>query len=261
MPNPFRANGSRLYRTGDLARYRADGVVDFLGRIDHQVKIRGHRIELGEIEAIVAAQPGVRDAVVVAREDTPGDKRLVAYVVAVPGESVDQVTVREALKTQLPDYMVPSHVMVLDAFPLTPNAKIDRKALPAPESAGTASAAQTFVAADNDLERTIAGIWQEILNVPRVGVQDNFFDIGGHSLLTVRVHARLRGAVDRPVSLTDLFRFPTIRSLAKHMGGGVATVNVVEESLDRAETRRQAMMRRRRGATVSDAMTPSQDLQ
>jgi acyl carrier protein len=197
--------------------------------------------------------------VVVAREDTPGDKRLVAYVVAEAGELIDQVAVREALKTQLPDYMVPSHVMVLEAFPLTPNAKIDRKALPAPEGVAASAGAQAFVSAENDLERTIAGIWQEILNVPRVGVQDNFFDIGGHSLLTVRVHARLRSAVDRQVSLTDLFRFPTIRSLAKHMGGGVATVNVVEESLDRAETRRQAMMRRRRGGAGSEAMTPSQD--
>jgi natural product biosynthesis luciferase-like monooxygenase protein/amino acid adenylation domain-containing protein len=258
VPNRFRPDGGRLYRTGDLARFRGDGVVDFLGRIDHQVKIRGHRIELGEIEALVAMQPSVREAVVVAREDSPGDKRLVAYVVAIPGEAVDQASVRETLKTQLPDYMVPSHVMVLDAFPLTPNAKIDRKALPAPESGASVAAAQAFVAADNDLERTIAGIWQEILNVPRVGVQDNFFDIGGHSLLTVRVHARLRTAVDRQVSLTDLFRFPTIRALAKHIGGGVATVNVVEESLDRAETRRQAMLRRRRG---QGATTSSQDLQ
>jgi hypothetical protein len=259
--NPFRADGGRLYRTGDLARFRADGVVDFLGRIDHQVKIRGHRIELGEIEALVALQPGVREAVVVAREDSPGDKRLVAYVVANPGETIDQVSVREALKTQLPDYMVPSHVMVLESFPLTPNAKIDRKALPAPESGASVTAAQTFVAADSDLERTIAAIWQEILNVPRVGVQDNFFDIGGHSLLTVRVHSRLRAAVDRPVSLTDLFRFPTIRSLAKHMGGGSATVSVVEESLDRAETRRQAMMRRRRGpaaASWEELATPQE---
>ncbi|HEY7407080.1 MAG TPA: amino acid adenylation domain-containing protein [Gemmatimonadaceae bacterium] len=259
--NPFRADGGRLYRTGDLARFRADGVVDFLGRIDHQVKIRGHRIELGEIEALVALQPGVREAVVVAREDSPGDKRLVAYVVANPGETIDQVSVREALKTQLPDYMVPSHVMVLESFPLTPNAKIDRKALPASESGASVTAAQTFVAADSDLERTIAAIWQEILNVPRVGVQDNFFDIGGHSLLTVRVHSRLRAAVDRPVSLTDLFRFPTIRSLAKHMGGGSATVSVVEESLDRAETRRQAMMRRRRGpaaASWEELATPQE---
>jgi natural product biosynthesis luciferase-like monooxygenase protein/amino acid adenylation domain-containing protein len=264
VPNPFRPDGGRLYRTGDLARYRADGVVDFLGRIDHQVKIRGHRIELGEIEAVVAAQPGVREAVVVAREDSPGDKRLVAYVVAVPGELIDQVAVREALKTQLPDYMVPSHVMVLDALPLTPNAKIDRKALPAPESGTTSAAAPTFVSAESDLERTIAGIWQEILNVPRVGVQDNFFDIGGHSLLTVRVHSRLRAAVDRQVSLTDLFRFPTIRSLAKHMGGGAgATVSVVEESLDRAETRRQAMMRRRRGPAAAswEEVAAPRDLQ
>jgi hypothetical protein len=248
IPNRYRANGGRLYRTGDLARYRADGIVEFLGRLDHQVKLRGHRIELGEIEALTSAQPGVREAVVIAREDVPGDKRLVAYVVAQPGETIDVVAVREALKAQMPDYMVPSTMMVLDAFPLTPNAKIDRKALPAPEQVAQ-SAVAAYVPAENELERTIAEIWQQILNVPRVGTQDNFFDIGGHSLLTVRVHARLRAAVDRPVSLTDLFRFPTIRSLARHLGASAPMISVVEESIDRADLRRQAMQRRRRGDT------------
>jgi natural product biosynthesis luciferase-like monooxygenase protein/amino acid adenylation domain-containing protein len=247
IPDPFSGNG-RLYRTGDLVKWRADGKLEFLGRLDHQVKIRGHRIELGEIEAELEQQPGVREVVVVAREDVPGDKRLVAYVVAGAGAKLDPATLRAAVGERLPEYMVPSHVVTLDQLPRTPNLKIDRKALPAPDHAALPT--QEYVQPASELEGVIAEIWQEVLRVPKVGVHDNFFDIGGHSLLTVRVHAKLRGAIEQPVSITDLFRFPTVRSLAEHLGGGgAAAAAVTEQALSRAGARREAMQKRRQRRT------------
>jgi hypothetical protein len=247
IPDPFSGNG-RLYRTGDLVKWRADGKLEFLGRLDHQVKIRGHRIELGEIEAELEQQLGVREVVVVAREDVPGDKRLVAYVVAGAGAKLDPATLRAAVGERLPEYMVPSHVVTLDQLPRTPNLKIDRKALPAPDHAALPT--QEYVQPASELEGVIAEIWQEVLRVPKVGVHDNFFDIGGHSLLTVRVHAKLRGAIEQPVSITDLFRFPTVRSLAEHLGGGgAASAAVTEQALSRAGARREAMQKRRQRRT------------
>jgi hypothetical protein len=247
IPDPFSGNG-RLYRTGDLVKWRADGKLEFLGRLDHQVKIRGHRIELGEIEAELEQQLGVREVVVVAREDVPGDKRLVAYVVAGAGAKLDPATLRAAVGERLPEYMVPSHVVTLDQLPRTPNLKIDRKALPAPDHAALPT--QEYVQPASELEGVISEIWQEVLRVPKVGVHDNFFDIGGHSLLTVRVHAKLRGAIEQPVSITDLFRFPTVRSLAEHLGGGgAAAAAVTEQALSRAGARREAMQKRRQRRT------------
>ncbi len=250
------APGNRVYRTGDLVRWRMDGQLEFLGRLDHQVKIRGHRIELGEIEAIVEQHPTVREAVVIAREDVPGDKRIVAYLVARTGQRPDPMEIRQAIGARLPEYMVPSHVVVLDRLPRTPNLKIDRKALPAPDH--SAAPAASYVQPGSELEQTIAAIWQEALRVPQVGVNDNFFDIGGHSLLTVKVHSRLRSAIDRPVSITDLFRFPTIRSLAEHLGGAAPAVATTEVSQARADARREAMQRRR-GRRPAGASPDSQD--
>jgi amino acid adenylation domain-containing protein len=189
MACPFGTAGSRMYRTGDLARWRADGELEFLGRIDHQVKIRGHRIELGEVEAALLGHPGVAQAVAIVREDEPGDKRLVAYVVAAGDEAPDVGGLRAHLKQSLPDYMIPQAIVGLEALPLTPNGKIDRKALPVPEGRPEGL---DYVAPRTPVEETLAGIWAEVLKIDRVGVHDNFFELGGHSLLATRVTALVR---------------------------------------------------------------------
>ena len=236
------AGEGRMYRTGDLARRRADGVLEFLGRIDHQVKVRGYRIELGEIEAVISRNPDVAANVVAAREDSPGDARLVAYVVARGQASLDPAALREGLRATLPDFMVPSHVVVLAQLPQTPNGKVDRKALPAPDAQPAATAPLTFEAPAGDVEETIARVWREVLKVDQVGTRDNFFDLGGHSLLAVQAHRRLREALARDLSITDIFRFPTIQSLAGYLAGGHE--DVTRQAADRAQGRRAAMQRR-----------------
>ena len=190
-PHPFSDKpGERLYRTGDLARYLPDGNIEILGRIDHQVKVRGFRIELGEIEAALAGHPAIKENVVVVREDTPGDKRLVAYVVAASEQKPAARELRRYLREQLPDYMAPSAFVTLTALPLTPNGKVDRKALPAPERERTAtSTGATQVLTPT--EALVVKVWQEALKVDQVSVYDNFFDLGGHSLLSVEVMTRL----------------------------------------------------------------------
>ncbi len=247
VKNPWGDDANaRIYRTGDLARYRDDGVIEFLGRVDFQVKLRGYRIELGEIEAYIGQSPAVREAVVIAREDVPGDKRLVAYVIPESGQKVDTDALpgelRERLRAELPDYMVPSSFVVLDKFPLTPNAKIDRKALPAPDKLKARTKAE-FVAPAGELETSIAEIWAEVLNISSVGMDDNFFDMGGHSLLMVQMHRRLKELVDQPLALTDLFRFPTVRTLVEFLQGDGDSA-AMEKSKDRAEARKAAMSRR-----------------
>jgi natural product biosynthesis luciferase-like monooxygenase protein len=241
VPDPFRA-GSRMYRTGDVVRYRADGTLDFLGRADNQVKIRGHRIELGEIESVLAEHPGVSQDVVVARPGATGDPVLVAYVVPAGGVAPSSQELRDLLRQRLPEYMVPSTFVTLRELPLTPNAKVDRKALPAPEQAEP-ERQEDFLAPGSELEVSIARIWQEVLNLPRVGRRDNFFDLGGHSLLTVQVHARLRKELGLDLPLTDLFRFPTVQRLAEHVGGNGESR--LEQSINRADARRQSMLMRR----------------
>jgi acyl-coenzyme A synthetase/AMP-(fatty) acid ligase len=188
VDNPFRAG--RAYRTGDLVRLRGDGELQYVRRNDNQVKLRGYRIELGEIEAALAALPAVAVATVVVREDQPDDRRLVAYLEAAPGTDVADATLRAQLRAVLPEYMIPQHFVALERFPLTPNGKIDRKALPSPHGAASSSDA-SYVAPATEDERMLAGLWQEILGVPRVGARDNFFDIGGHSLLCLQMTARL----------------------------------------------------------------------
>ncbi|MEU8423479.1 amino acid adenylation domain-containing protein [Micromonospora sp. NPDC048835] len=223
VPDPFSGEpGARLYRTGDLARWqvvpgdRPGGVLEFLGRIDHQVKLRGLRIELGEIESALRAQPGVTDAVVVVREDTPGDKRLTGYLVG----AAEPDAVKVALKETLPEYMVPAAFVTLDALPLTPNGKLDRTALPAPVVTRAASVA--LVEPRDDTERLLAGIWSEVLGVATLGIDDDFFDLGGHSMLATQVVARIRKTEHggRPVGVMDLFQRRTIRDLATFMSGG-----------------------------------------
>jgi amino acid adenylation domain-containing protein len=215
VPDPFGGKGGRLYRTGDLVRLRADGTLEFLGRLDHQVKIRGFRIELGEIEAVLGQMPGITEAVAIAREDRPGDRALAAYL-RTDGGSVSAEACRAFLRQQLPEYMVPASFTVLAEFPLTPNGKVDRRRLPAP-------APQARVARrgpqrnGNGVERILADVWREALRVEDVDVDDNFFDIGGHSLLLVQVQARLRAVLQREVAIVEMFQFPTIRALAGHL--------------------------------------------
>ncbi len=213
--NPFRPEaGARLYRTGDLCRYLPDGNIEFLGRRDHQVKIRGFRIELGEIESVLQDCPGVRECVVIAREDEPGDQRLAAYFVALDPDSAPAVEeLRDVLKRKLMDYMVPAAFVRLESLPLTPNGKIDRKALPRPE-ASRAQARQTYVAPRTATEEMLAGIWTAVLRIAEVGVQDNFFVLGGHSLLATQVVSRIRRTLNAEVPLRTFFELPTIESLA-----------------------------------------------
>jgi natural product biosynthesis luciferase-like monooxygenase protein len=244
VPDPFSAeSNARMYRTGDLARFAPDGRVDFLGRLDHQVKIRGYRIELGEIESSLLEHPAVREAVVVALDDGSGTKRLVGYVSKKPGLDLCTTALRGSLRDRLPEYMVPSQIVLLSALPLTPNAKIDRKALPAPESVSSAAPA-TFVAPASVFEQLIAHVWSDLLHVERVGLDDNFFDLGGHSLLAVQAHRRIRDEAKRELSLTDLFRFPTIRGLAGFLDGDGGGSADLEKSALRAEARRESLDRR-----------------
>jgi surfactin family lipopeptide synthetase A len=217
VPNPFsREPGARLYKTGDLARYLADGRLEFLGRVDHQVKIRGYRIELGEIESLLTNNPGIEDAVVMAREDSPGDKRLVAYVVAGEPASVHASELKNLLKQKLPDFMVPTNFVIMDRFPITANGKVDRRALPPPET-GRPDVKSEYVAPNSDGEKIIAAIWQEVLNIEEVGIYDHFFDLGGNSLLLVQVHAGLLEHFDTDVTIVDLMIYPTIHSLASYI--------------------------------------------
>jgi myxalamid-type nonribosomal peptide synthetase MxaA len=218
VPDPFGASpGARLYRTGDRVRWRPDGQLEFLGRIDHQVKIRGFRIEPGEIEARLLLHPAVKEAAVIAREDRPGDPRLVAYCVlsATEGRDAMPEILREFLKTTLPDYMVPAAFVALERLPLTPNGKLDRKALPAPDIAG--QFAQRYAAPRNDLETRLARLWAELLKIERVGIHDNFFDLGGHSLAAVQLIVRLRERFGGGLSVASLFEAPTVAELAARM--------------------------------------------
>lgn len=211
VPNPFAQDGSRLYKTGDLARYRADGAIDYLGRLDHQVKIRGVRIELGEIESQLAACDGVRDAVVIAREDSPGDKRLVAYVLAQPGCEPTAAELRDRLAVVLADYMLPAAFVMLPEFPLTANGKLNRRALPAPD--GAALAARRYEAPQGAVEAAIVRIWQALLGVEQIGRHDHFFELGGHSLMAVTLIERLRRQ-GLPAGVRTVFSAPTVAAMA-----------------------------------------------
>ena len=242
VPHPWRA-GERLYRTGDLARHREDGTLEFLGRADHQVKIRGHRIELGEIESRLREHPAIRECVVVAREFAPGDQRIVAYVVARTGQSLSPDELLAGLRRHLPEFMVPARIVALERMPQTPNGKIDRGALPA-EAPVAPPPAETSHAPTTGLERRIAEIWSEVLGVARVGSDANFFDLGGHSLLAVRVQSRLEACVGRRLPIADLFRFPTVRALAEYVTEGESGGSR-EQTQDRAELRQKALAQRR----------------
>ncbi|CAE6772832.1 Linear gramicidin synthase subunit B [Xanthomonas arboricola pv. corylina] len=218
IADPFNTDPqARLYRTGDLGRWRADGTLEYVGRNDFQVKIRGFRIELGEIESRLRACAGVREAVVLAREDRPGDPRLVAYVQADTGAMPAAAALREALSVALPDYMVPGAYVTVDAWPVNASGKLDRRALPAPDAAAVAN---RFVAPHSEIEIVLAALWAEVLAIPQVGVHDNFFELGGNSLLIVRLHQRVLQHYPRNCTLMDMFTYPTVASLARHLAAG-----------------------------------------
>jgi amino acid adenylation domain-containing protein len=249
IPHPFSAApGQRLYRTGDLARFLPDGNVELLGRIDTQVKLRGFRIETGEIEAVLTGHPAVAETAVVLREDVPGDKHLAAYVVPASGELITAAELRRFAREKLPEYMVPSAVVVLDALPLLPNGKVDRRGLPAPERRQSDEA---FVAPANEAERAIAEVWKELLNVEKIGVHDNFFDLGGHSLLVIQLHSRLRQRLGRQdLTVVDLFIHPTIHALVARFTEQPGSDRAeFEQVRDRAQRQRDAMRRRREAET------------
>ncbi|NEQ43671.1 MAG: amino acid adenylation domain-containing protein [Leptolyngbya sp. SIOISBB] len=216
IPNPCGTHAAeRLYKTGDLARYLPNGNIEYLGRLDFQVKLRGFRIELGEIESAISQHPNIRETVVIVREDIPGDKRLVAYGVLAPGKTLSLGDLRPWLKATLPDYMVPSALVILDALPLTPSGKVDRKILPTPEV--TAQAAAAFVPPEGAVEQTLARIWAEVLGVPQVGRYDNFFDLGGHSLLAVQIVVQLQQVFAINLRMPALFEHPTVATLATYI--------------------------------------------
>jgi acyl-CoA synthetase (AMP-forming)/AMP-acid ligase II/acyl carrier protein len=218
IPNPFSDDpGERLYRTGDLARYLPDGNIDFLGRIDDQVKIRGFRIELGEIEAVLQEHPAVRECVVLAREDVPGDKRLVAYIVASPQQSLSIGELMRFLKEKFPEYMVPSAFVTLEALPLNSNGKVDRRALPAPDKTRP-ELEKAFVAPRTEVEKELARIWIEVLDLERVGIHDNFFELGGHSLMATQIINRVRSQMGLDLPLILIFNSPTIMGMAAFIG-------------------------------------------
>ncbi|MFP2903317.1 phosphopantetheine-binding protein, partial [Corallococcus sp. 4LFB] len=200
-----------MYRTGDRVRWLSDGRVEFLGRVDFQVKVRGFRVEPGEVATVLRALPSVHEAVVVARQDSPGEARLVAYVVA---DSTDVSALRENLKQRLPEYMVPSAFVFLEALPLTPNGKVDRKALPAPEASASSS---DYVVPRTPTEELLASLWAEVLRLPRVGSQDQFFELGGHSLLATQLVARVRATFGVELPLRSVFEAPILADLARRI--------------------------------------------
>ncbi|MHC5759315.1 non-ribosomal peptide synthase/polyketide synthase [Nostoc sp.] len=213
-PHPLcpSASSERLYKTGDLARYLPDGNIEYLGRIDNQVKIRGFRIELGEIEAVLSQYEDVQVCCVIAREDTPGDKRLVSYIVPQPEQTPTISVLRQFLKSRLPEYMVPSVFVILESLPLTPNGKVNRRALPAPEP--SSELLEKYVAPRTPIEEILALIWQQVLKVELVGRHDNFFELGGHSLLATQLISRVRSSLKVELPLRSLFAAPTIAQLA-----------------------------------------------
>jgi amino acid adenylation domain-containing protein len=243
IPDPFsRTPGSRLYKTGDLARHLPDGAIEYLGRLDYQVKIRGQRIELGEIEATLDKHVAVGQSVVMAREDTPGNQRLVAYVVARQA-TPSTAELKDHLLRELPAYMVPSAFVFLDSLPLTSSGKVDRKLLPAPERSGSQQTA--YIAPGTATEKMLAGIWADVLEVERVGIEENFFDLGGHSLLLLQAYSRLRASLGREVPFVALMQYPTVRRLASYLSDTAEQAVVPAAVAVRAQKQREAMRRQR----------------
>ncbi|MEH2283662.1 MAG: amino acid adenylation domain-containing protein [Nostoc sp.] len=251
VSDPFSSKeGAWLYKSGDLARYLSDGNIEFLGRIDNQVKIRGFRIELEEIETLINQHPAVQTSVVVVREDEPGCKRLVAYEVLHPEQALTVTELRRFLEFKLPNYMIPNAFVILEALPLTPNGKVDRQSLPTPETLHS-ELEVTYVMPQTEMERTIATIWQEMLHLEKVGVNDNFFDIGGHSLLMVQVNSKLQEVLQRDLSVVEMFQNPTINSLAQYLSqeqqlSFIGTRDRVQKQIEARQKQKQLLMRKSR---------------
>ena len=246
LPNPFSAEpGSRIYRTGDRVRHLPDGNLAFLGRVDNQIKLRGFRIEPGEIEAALNLHPGIRDAAVLLYRDHPGDPQLVAYAVAAePGTAADmQGEIRTHLRSLLPDYMVPSTIMFLDALPLNPNGKLDRRALPAPAPPERPDG--RFSTPQTEVEKQVAGIWADLLGVKTVGLFDNFFDLGGHSLLLFELQNRLHQAFGEDIPIVELFRLTTVQDLSRRYAGTGAVPGDSLEGVRQRARRQQAAIQQR----------------
>jgi acyl carrier protein len=238
LPNPFsRQPGARFYRTGDLARYLPDGQIEFLGRADDQVKIRGFRIELGEVEIALGQHENVREAMVVARP-APGNghMQLVAYVVPRTESDVTSGALRRHLEQQLPDHMIPAAFVLIPQLPRTPSGKLDRRSLPASEMNQTSSEA-LFVAPQTEMERILAAVWQEVLNTDKAGINESFFELGGDSLLLLRANAKLREALNREISIVEMFEYPTISSLAAYLSEQERE-DALKRGRSRAEIRR-----------------------
>ncbi len=248
VPHPFAAEpGARLYRTGDAARHMPDGRIEFAGRLDRQVKIRGFRVELGEIESVLKNHEDVREAVVVCEEVRPGEQRLTAYLALDAGAHPSLDRLRGHLTERLPDYMLPSAFVMLERLPLNANGKIDRRALPADGIAHLAPEAE-YVAPATEMERVVAKLWRELLVVERVGVHDNFFDLGGHSLLIIQMRARLQEILRREIAVVELFKYPTVSTLAHHLsnGDGAGRHARVSPHRQRGEARRESAEKRMR---------------
>ncbi|MGE0158278.1 MAG: amino acid adenylation domain-containing protein [Gemmatimonadales bacterium] len=231
----------RVYRTGDQARLRADGTLEYLGRRDTQVKVRGYRIELGEIETVLASQPGVKECAVVVREDVPGDQRLTGYVIPVRHTPFDPEAARASLRLMLPEYMIPNAFVTLDALPLTPNGKVDRKALPAPHAAAATiedAAAQPVLMTPP--QRRVAAVWRDVLRVDRIGLYDNFFDVGGHSLLLVKLQAGLRREFGSDIPLVEMFQRTTVSAQAERLSSALPASAALTRAAARAARQGQA---------------------
>jgi hypothetical protein len=245
IPNPFsKSPGTRLYRTGDRARYLADGSIEFLGRHDHQIKIRGHRIELGEIEAVINKHPAVSESVV----DCYEDGRLTAYIVAREQLSIEEL--RGYLLERVPDYMVPGAFLLMQQLPLNANGKVDREALPSADALHLALR-PVYVAPRTEMERTISKLWQELLGLEKVGIHDNFFDLGGHSLLLIKMQSGLQEILQRDVAIVELFKHPTVSTLTRHLSLEQPAAPDVSPHRMRGEARRESVGGRRRQKQLS----------
>jgi hypothetical protein len=241
VPDPFAATpGTRMYRTGDVVRFRRDGTIDFLGRSDRQVKVRGSRVELGDIEAACLRVAGIAEACVVARPAGAGESRLTAYLVARPDAAPDEAAIRAGLRASLPEHMAPATITFVPELPRTPSGKIDVRALPDRVETRRPDGAPP----STDAERKVAGIWREMLELDRVGLHDNFFEVGGHSLRLVQLQQKLQDAFAREVKIVDLFRHPTVQAMAHHLAGAPAAA-----ALDAAQqrgARQRAVLQRTR---------------
>jgi acyl carrier protein len=260
-PHPFgRRGGDRLYRTGDMARYLADGKLELAGRVDHQVKVRGHRIELGEIESLMMASGLVKEAVVVMREEEEGEKRLAAYAVRKEGikEVELQKVMREYLRERVPGYMMPAAIVELTEMPLTSNGKVNRRALPQPEYKRF-DLDGDFVSPRNKIEETICALWREVLKIDQISIYDNFFDLGGHSLLLTQVYAKLRDLFARELTMLDMFKYASISSLAEYLSeDGIEELPPVQFQ-DRAKKQKEARRQQKKRARAVNPVFSNDD--